>query len=73
MEERRSINAFFCLDPVAVWRTVNRFNAQVGFRDILPVRACACIPSILNEQVGKEAMARWHSSPLSSATSVAPD
>jgi hypothetical protein len=50
---------FFLLDSVAVWRTVNWFNARVRYRDILPVRASTYILSILNEQVGKGAMALY--------------
>jgi hypothetical protein len=51
--------AFFLLDSVAVWRTVNWFNARVRYRDILPVRASTYILSIMNEQVGKGAMALY--------------
>jgi hypothetical protein len=50
---------FFLLDSVAVWKTVNWFNARVRYRDILPVRASTYILSILNEQVGKGAMALY--------------
>lgn len=50
---------FFLLDSVAVWRTVNWFNARVRYRDILPVRASTYILSIMNEQVGKGAMALY--------------
>jgi len=50
---------FFLLDSVTVWRTVNWFNARVRFLDILPVRASTYILSILNEQVGKGAMALY--------------
>lgn len=50
---------FFLLDSVAVWRTVNWFNAPVRYLDILPVRASTYILSILNEQVGKGAMALY--------------
>ena len=42
-----------------VWRVVNWFNTQVGYRDILPIRASTYILSILNEQVGKGAMALY--------------
>lgn len=51
--------AFFLLDSVAVWRVVNWFNARVRLRDVLPVRASTYILSILNEQVGKGAMALY--------------
>jgi hypothetical protein len=50
---------FFFLDSFAVWRTVNWFNARVRYLDILPVRASTYILSILNEQVGKGAMALY--------------
>ncbi len=50
---------FFLLDSVAVWRTVNWFNARVRYLDVLPVRASTYILSILNEQVGKGAMAMY--------------
>ncbi len=48
---------FFLIDSLVVWRVVNWFNARVRYRDILPVRASTYILSILNEQVGKGAMA----------------
>ncbi len=48
---------FFLVDSLVVWRVVNWFNARVSYLDILPVRASTYILSILNEQVGKGAMA----------------
>jgi hypothetical protein len=48
---------FFLVDSAVVWRVINWFNAQVPYRGILPIRASAYIISILNEQVGKGAMA----------------
>lgn len=51
--------AFFLIDSVAVWRVVNWFNAKVRYRDILPVRASTYILSIVNEQIGKGAMALY--------------
>lgn len=51
--------AFFLIDSVAVWRVVNWFNADVRYRDILPVRASTYILSIVNEQIGKGAMALY--------------
>ncbi len=48
---------FFAVDSLIVWRVINWFNAKVKYRDILPVRASTYILSILNEQVGKGAMA----------------
>jgi hypothetical protein len=48
---------FFLIDSLVVWRVVNWFNARVAYSDILPVRASTYVLSILNEQVGKGAMA----------------
>ena len=50
---------FFLVDATVVWRVVNWFNARVPWREILPVRASAYIVSILNEQIGKGAMALY--------------
>lgn len=50
---------FFAIDSLIVWRVINWFNAKVAYRDILPVRASTYILSILNEQVGKGAMALY--------------
>jgi uncharacterized protein YbjT (DUF2867 family) len=51
--------AYFVIDSLVVWQVVNWFNARVPYRDILPVRASTYILSILNEQVGKGAMAMY--------------
>ncbi len=48
---------FLLIDSAVVWRVINWFNARVAYVDILPVRASTYIISILNEQVGKGAMA----------------
>ena len=48
---------FFAIDSLIVWRVINWFDAKVAYTDILPVRASTYILSILNEQVGKGAMA----------------
>ncbi len=48
---------FFLIDSLVVWRVINWFNARVAYLDILPVRASTYILSILNEQLGKGAMA----------------
>ncbi len=49
---------FFLIDSAIVWRVITWFNApQVTYRDILPVRASTYILSIINEQIGKGAMA----------------
>ena len=48
---------FFLVDSLVVWRVVSWFNTKVRFGDILPIRASTYILSIVNEQVGKGAMA----------------
>jgi hypothetical protein len=48
---------FFLVDTAVVWRVVTWFNARVRYRDLLPIRGSAYIISIVNEQVGKGAMA----------------
>ena len=50
---------FFLIDSLIVWRVINWFNARVSYGDILPVRASTYVLSILNEQVGKGAMALY--------------
>ncbi len=50
---------YFLVDSAVVWRVINWFNARVSYGDILPVRASSYIISILNEQVGKGAMALY--------------
>jgi hypothetical protein len=50
---------FFLIDSLVVWRVINWFNARVRFVDILPIRGSTYILSILNEQVGKGAMALY--------------
>ncbi len=50
---------FFLIDSLIVWRVINWFNARVAYTDILPVRASTYIISIINEQVGKGAMALY--------------
>ena len=50
---------FFLVDSTVVWRVVTWFNARVPWVDILPIRASAYIISIVNEQVGKGAMALY--------------
>jgi len=50
---------FFLVDTAVVWRVINWFNARVRYRDILPIRGSAYILSIVNEQVGKGAMALY--------------
>ncbi len=50
---------FFAVDAFATTRVINWFNARVRYVDILPVRASTYILAILNEQVGKGAMALY--------------
>ena len=50
---------FFLIDSLVVWRVVNWFNTRVRYQDILPIRGSTYILSILNEQVGKGAMALY--------------
>ena len=50
---------FFLVDSTVVWRVVTWFNARVPWTRILPIRASAYIISIVNEQVGKGAMALY--------------
>jgi len=50
---------FFAVDSLIVWRVINWFNAKVAYTNILPVRASTYILSILNEQLGKGAMALY--------------
>jgi len=48
---------FTAIDTLVLWRAVNWFNAPVPYASLLPVRASAYILSLLNEQVGKGAIA----------------
>jgi hypothetical protein len=50
---------FLLVDSAVTWRVVSWFNAPVRFRDIVPIRASAYILSIVNEQVGKGAIALY--------------
>ncbi|HXV36787.1 MAG TPA: hypothetical protein VEC18_06550 [Myxococcota bacterium] len=50
---------YFLIDSLVVWRVVNWFNARVRYVDILPIRGSSYILSILNEQLGKGAMALY--------------
>jgi hypothetical protein len=50
---------YFVVDTLVVWRVVSWFNTPVRYADVLPIRASAYILSILNEQVGKGAMALY--------------
>ena len=48
---------YLLIDTMVLWRVVNWFNSRVPYLDLLPVRASAYIISIVNEQVGKGAIA----------------
>jgi hypothetical protein len=48
---------FLVVDTLVIWRVINWFNAPVRLRDVLPIRASSYILSIVNEQVGKGAIA----------------
>jgi hypothetical protein len=50
---------FFGVDSFATCSVINWFNARGRYVDILPVRASTYILAILNEQVGKGAMALY--------------
>jgi len=50
---------YFLIDSLVTWRVVSWFNARVSLAGILPIRASAYILSIVNEQVGKGAMALY--------------
>ena len=50
---------FFLIDSLVIWRVVNWFNASVRYLDILPIRGSSYIISLLDERVGKGAMAMY--------------
>jgi hypothetical protein len=50
---------FFLIDTLVVWRVINWFNTKVSYADMLPIRGSSYILSIVNEQVGKGAMALY--------------
>lgn len=50
---------FVAVDSLVVWRVITWFNARVGYASVLPIRASAYILSIVNEQVGKGAIALY--------------
>lgn len=51
--------AYLLIDTAVLWRAIRWFNANIAYRNLLPVRASTYIISILNEQVGKGAMALY--------------
>ena len=50
---------YLVVDTLVLWRAVTWFNAPVPYTSLLPVRASAYILTILNEQVGKGAIALY--------------
>ena len=48
---------YLLIDTLVLWRAVNWFNTKVPYRGLLPIRASTYIISLLNEQVGKGAIA----------------
>lgn len=50
---------YFLIDTLVVTRALNWLLADIKYKDILPIRACAYIISIFNEQIGKGAMAYY--------------
>ncbi len=50
---------YFLIDTLILWRVLAWFNSRVPYRDLFPVRASTYIISILNEQVGKGAIALY--------------
>jgi hypothetical protein len=50
---------YLLVDTLVLWRVINWFNARVRYLELLPVRASTYILSILNEQVGKGAIALY--------------
>lgn len=50
---------YLIVDTAVLWRVINWFNTRITFRELLPVRASTYIISILNEQVGKGAIALY--------------
>ena len=51
---------FFLVDAHATWRVIKWFNTdQIGFKNVLPIRASAYILSLVNEQIGKGAMSLY--------------
>lgn len=50
---------YLSVDTLVVTRILNWFIQEIRYRDILPIRASAYIISIVNEQIGKGAMAYY--------------
>jgi hypothetical protein len=50
---------YFLVDTAVVWRAVTWFNTPLTYREVIPIRGSAYVLSIVNEQVGKGAMALY--------------
>jgi len=50
---------YFLIDTLVVSRALTWFVAPVRYRDLLPIRGSAYVISLINEQIGKGAMA-WY-------------
>ena len=50
---------YLLIDTAILWRAITWFNTKVAYKSLLPIRASAYIISILNEQVGKGAIALY--------------
>lgn len=50
---------YFLDDSLIIWQVIRWFNVEIGYRDILPIRASAYILSLVNEQVSKGAIALY--------------
>ncbi len=48
---------YLIIDTLVLWRVVNWFNAKISYQGLLPIRASTYIISLLNEQIGKGAIA----------------
>jgi hypothetical protein len=50
---------FLVIDSLVLWRVINWFNTRIRYLDVLPIRASAYIITILDERIGKGAMAYY--------------
>ena len=50
---------FLVIDSLCIWRVINWFNTRVRYFGILPIRASAYIITILDERIGKGAIAYY--------------
>lgn len=50
---------YFFIDTLVITRALNWFIAEVRYRDVMPIRGSAYVISVLNEQIGKGAMAYY--------------